>query len=338
MVALASMPLNAATFGLPPGDQAVIGAPQQTKTRYQDTLVDIARLHSLGYDEIRHANPKVDPWLPGEGTEVVLPKRFILPDAPREGIVINVAEMRLYYYPPVRTGEKAQVVTYPVSIGRGDWETPLVTTTLTAKVRNPTWHPPESVRKEHADEGDILPKAVPPGPNNPLGAYALRMGLDSYLIHGTNKPFGIGMQVTHGCIRLYPEDIEALFDTVTVGTPVRIINQPYKAGWHGNELFLEVHAPLVKGADTVDTADPADNLTPVVSQVVAATHGREGYEVDWDKVRAVVHEHAGLPVAVTRDGAKIPASGASVVQSDAPEPSHKPLSSRSPQLKALRVF
>jgi L,D-transpeptidase ErfK/SrfK len=312
---VASMSLHAATFDLPAADEAVVGEPGKLHARYEDTLIDIARRHGLGFNEIRHANPQVDAWLPGAGAEVILPTRFVLPDAPREGIVVNVAEMRLYYYPPAVAGKPPQVVTYPVSIGRGDWQTPLVTTKLIAKVKNPAWHPPESVRKEHAAEGDILPKVVPPGPDNPLGGYAMRLGLDSYLIHGTNKPFGIGMQVTHGCIRLYPEDIESLFAAVPVGTPVRIINQPYKAGWHKGELFLEVHAPLSGSIEV----EPAQNLTPVVEQVIAATQGRPEYPVDWDKVRQVVHEHTGIPTAVTRDGAKVPSDGASIAQTDTPD-------------------
>jgi L,D-transpeptidase ErfK/SrfK len=191
------------------GADSIAGNSQTTTARYEDTLIDIARLHSLGFNEIRHANPKVDAWLPGEGTEVVLPKRFILPDAPREGIVSNVAEMRLFYYPNPVVGERATVMTYPVSIGRDDWQTPLGETQITAKVKNPVWYRPDSMRKEHAAKDSILPKVVPPDPDNPLGKYALRLALASYLIHGTNKPFGIGMQVTHGCMRLYPEDMKA---------------------------------------------------------------------------------------------------------------------------------
>jgi L,D-transpeptidase ErfK/SrfK len=317
LVAVAALsawtPLFAATFELPPPDEAVVGETRKTTARYEDTLIDIARLHSLGYNEIRHANPGVDPWLPGEGTEVILPTHFVLPNAPRQGILINIAEMRLYYYPKVSAGERPQVVTYPVSIGRGEWETPLGTTHITAKVKDPTWYPPESVRKEHAADGDPLPKAVPPGPDNPLGRYALRLGLASYLIHGTNKPFGIGMQVTHGCMRLYPEDIKPLFKAVPVGTPVRIVNQPYKAGWHGGDLYLEVHAPPAGGTHT----DPGQNLTPVVAQVIAATQGREGYEVDWNKVQDIVKAQAGIPIAVARGGQQIRAAGTPVAQTDA---------------------
>lgn len=302
-VSAAWTPLTAATFDLPPADEAIVGTSSVVTARYEDTLVDIARRHSLGFNEIRHANPRVDTWLPGEGTQIVLPTRFILPDAPREGIVINIAEMRLYYYPTL-PDHRPQVVTFPISIGREDWQTPLTTTSITAKVKDPTWYPPESVRKEHAADGDPLPKMVPPGPDNPLGRYALRLGLASYLIHGTNKPFGIGMQVTHGCMRLYPEDMEALFAAVAVETPVRIVNQPYKAGWHEGELFLEVHAPLPGGDKT---ADPARNLTPVVEKVIAATQSRSDYPTDWDKVRSIVQDQAGAPVVVTRGDFKTPA-------------------------------
>jgi L,D-transpeptidase ErfK/SrfK len=307
-------PLSAATFELPSANEAVVGEPMKVAARYEDTLVDLARRNSLGFDEIRHANPKVDAWLPGAGTEVVLPTQFMLPDAPRKGIVVNTAEKRLYYYPKARVGAQPQVVTYPISIGRGDWETPLVTTKITSKVKDPTWYPPESVRKEHAAEGDILPKAVPPGPRNPLGQYALHLGLESYLIHGTNKPFGIGMQVTHGCIRLYPEEIEALFQSVEVGTPVRIVDQPYKAGWLGDTLYLEAHAPL---GGTVK-ANAAQNLTPVVGQVISATKGREDYPIDWNKVRRVVNDQAGVPIAISREGQQHPAASTSIAQSGTP--------------------
>jgi L,D-transpeptidase ErfK/SrfK len=318
MIAITALPmwasLNAATFELPAAGDAVIGDLQKYTARYEDTLIDIARLHSLGFNEIRHANPKVDTWLPGEGTEVVLPKRFLLPDAPREGIVINVAEMRLYYYPKAGAGEQPQVITYPMSIGRNDWQTPLGATEITAKVKDPVWYPPESVRKEHAAEGDVLPKVVPPGPDNPLGKYALRLGLASYLIHGTNKPFGIGMQVTHGCMRLYPEDIGALYNAVPVGTPVRIVNQPYKAGWYRDELYLEVHVRL---SGEIDGAVP-QNLTPVVEQLVAATQGRAGYIVDWDKVQRIVDEHSGIPFTVGQEDQKIAAADEQGPQTTAP--------------------
>jgi L,D-transpeptidase ErfK/SrfK len=328
--------LNATTFPLPPAGEALVGVPWKITTRYEDTLIDIARLHGLGFTEIRQANPTVDAWLPGEGTEVILPTSFVLPDAPRQGIIINVAEMRLYFFPKAKVGERSQVVTYPVSIGRGNWQTPLVSTTLTAKVKNPTWYPPESVRKEHAADGNPLPKAVPPGHANPLGGYALRLGLASYLIHGTNKPYGIGMRVTHGCIRLYPEDIKALFEVVPIGTPVRIINQPYKAGWHRDELYLEVHAPLSHEQDAIDRGNiGVDNLTPVVAQVVEATQGKKAYQVDWDKVQTIVHEQAGIPVSVARSRQAVSAADTFAAKIKSAKFTQGPLSS--PSLRNLEL-
>jgi lipoprotein-anchoring transpeptidase ErfK/SrfK len=173
-----------------------------------------------------------------EGTRVILPTQHILPDTPREGLVLNLPEMRLYYYPKPSTGKPRTVVTFPVSIGRMDWATPLGLTRVTAKVINPVWYPPASIRAEHEQEGQALPPEVAAGPDNPLGQYALQLGRPGYLIHGTDRPYGIGMRATHGCIRLYPEDIQRLFEEVPVGTPVRIVNQPYKAGWYRGVLYL----------------------------------------------------------------------------------------------------
>jgi L,D-transpeptidase ErfK/SrfK len=211
-----------------------------------DTLPDIARHFGLGYNDITLANPAILPWTPKAGERVQLPLRFILPDASRKGIVLNLANMRLFYYPPKQPGA---VFTYPIGIGREGWNTPLGQTTIVAKTVNPAWTVPESVRREHAEKGDPLPKAVPPGPDNPLGKYALRLGFSSYLIHGTNKPYGVGMQVSHGCVRLYPEDIEVLFKKTSVGTPVRIIHQPYMTAWEWDMLYLEAHEPLQKWAN-----------------------------------------------------------------------------------------
>jgi len=286
-------PLEAATFILPPEDQSVVGQIQYEVASEEDTLGDIARRHDLGYEELTLANADVDPWLPGEGTRVTLPTRYVLPYGPREGIVLNVPEMRLYYYPPAKDGKLPQVITYPVSIGRGDWETPLGSTTIIAKTENPTWIPPESIRAEHAAQGDFLPRTVPPGPNNPLGKFALRLGLPGYLIHGTNKPYGIGMRVTHGCVRLYPEDIETLFGTVPEGTPVRIVHQPYKVGWHLGQLFLEAHPPF----GDEPRAQPL-SLTPLVRAMLAATEDRPGYRIDHKRAQQLVRNPQGIPLQI----------------------------------------
>ncbi|MCP4409591.1 MAG: L,D-transpeptidase family protein [Gammaproteobacteria bacterium] len=287
--------ISAATFELPPADQQLVGEPRHITTQYEDTLVQIAWRYNLGYDEIRIANPRVDPWLPGQDTPLILPTHFILPDAPRKGIVINIAEMRLYYYPIPRSGELAEVVTYPISIGRGDWQTPLTTTKIISKVENPAWYPPESVRKEHAERGDLLAKIVPPGPDNPLGLFAMKLGLPSYLIHGTNRPSGIGMQVTHGCIRMRPADIDTLFHNVEVGTPVTIVNQMFKAGWFAGVLYLEAHPPLKEGEMALEKSR---DLTPLTRTLLKATKDREDYTIDWKQVMRIATHPRGVPIPI----------------------------------------
>ncbi|MBN1238875.1 MAG: L,D-transpeptidase family protein [Gammaproteobacteria bacterium] len=278
-----------AEYDLPP-DHDVIGEVRRIEARYEDTFVALAREHGVGYEELRLANPDVDPWLPGEGTEIVLPTQYVLPVAPREGIVINVPELRLYYFPPDRPDK---VVTHPISIGRMDWQTPLGVTTVVAKADNPSWYPPQSIREEHAARNDPLPAVVPPGPDNPLGKHALRLGIPGYLIHGTNKPSGVGMRVTHGCIRMFPEDIEALFGAVPTGTRVNIVNQPYKLGWSDNGgLFLEVHPPL---AEEVERGEWT--ATQLTRAFVAATSERRA-QFSWDAAEKIVRDARGVPVAV----------------------------------------
>ncbi|OGI44884.1 MAG: hypothetical protein A2150_03195 [Candidatus Muproteobacteria bacterium RBG_16_64_11] len=287
-------PAAAQTFPLPPDGTDLVGEIQTvTVTDEDDSLSDIARRFQVGYEEIVRANPGVDPWLPRAGTVVAVPTQYILPAAPRVGIVLNVPEMRLYYYPPPAAGARATVVTHPVSVGDMDWSTPLGQTRVAAKVARPTWYPPKSIRAEHAADGDPLPAAVPPGPDNPLGDYALRLGFDGYLIHGTNKPNGIGMRVTHGCVRLYPGDIEALFRSVPVGTPVRIVDQPYKAGWRDGVLLLESHPPF---ADS-KKASP-NNLTPAVQAVIAATE-KKSAPIDWPRALAAAAAANGVPEPIS---------------------------------------
>ncbi len=278
---------------MPPAGSDLVGGLVTVQAGPEDTLIDIARKYGLGYDEIRAANPAVDSWMPREGTSVILPKLHLLPMAPREGIVINVSEMRLYYYPKPKKGEAPTVEIFPVSIGRGDWNTPLVTTRISSKVVDPVWTPPKSIKEEHAAEGDPLPNVVKAGPDNPLGKYALRMTLPSYLIHGTNKEFGIGMQVTHGCMRLYPEHIERLYRTVPVGTPVRIVNQRYKAGWHQGVLYMEVHPPL-EGPH----GEKGRGKTPMVEALTSATKNAPAYAINWDRVDELDLESTGIPGAV----------------------------------------
>lgn len=289
---ISTVAARAETFILPPPDVDLVGEIRIDYAQHEDTLLDIARRHSLGYEEIIQANPGVDRWLPGAGTPVVLPTRHILPDAPREGIVLNVPEMRLYYYPKPKAGERPVVITYPVSIGRMDWSTPLGKTSVVAKQKDPPWYPPASIKAEHAADGDILPDVVPGGPDNPLGRHALRLGIPAYLIHGTNKPYGIGMRVTHGCVRMYPEDIESLFPLVPVGTPVYIVNQPVKAGRLAGTLFLEFHTPLE------EHQKPMKDLLAEATETITARSGSAS-AIDSQALELIVEQASGLPVPVS---------------------------------------
>jgi L,D-transpeptidase ErfK/SrfK len=277
-------------FEFAPTDE-VIGQVQVIAARDEDTFTSLARAYNLGFEELVHANPGIDPWLPGEGTAIVLPTQFILPRAPRRGIVINLPELRLYYFPD---DSGTRVITHPISIGRMDWSTPLGLTRVASKVLNPSWYPPQSIREEHAADNRPLPQIVPPGPDNPLGKHALRLALPGYLIHGTNMPSGVGMRVTHGCIRMFPEDIEAFYKTVPVGTPVRIVNQPYKLGWKGDELFLEAHPPLKQEEDAAQELD----ITELTRVFVAATEDRYS-ELNWESAERIVRDARGLPEPVS---------------------------------------
>ena len=274
-------------------DSDVVGKSQIILAEYEDTFIKLARQYNLGYEELVQANPSVDPWLPGEGTEIVLPTHFVLPKVPRQGIVINLPELRLYYYPD---GDSGRVITHPISIGRMEWGTPLGRSEIVSKTLNPTWYPPESIRQEHAADNRPLPKVVPPGPDNPLGKHALRLSLPGYLIHGTNKPSGLGMRVTHGCIRMFPEDIEALFKNVPVGTPVRIVNQPYKIGWTNDGFYLEAHPPLDQ-----ESVNDSWTMTELTRAFVVATEEGQGKSFSWDLAEVVALRSLGVPEFISSE-------------------------------------
>jgi len=289
-----SGPAGATVYELPANGAAVFGTDERIKATYQDTLLDIARRYSLGYEEIIRANPGVDMWLPGAGTDILLPGRRILPPGPREGIVVNLPEHRIYYFPKPRKGEKPVVITYPVSIGKMDWSTPLGETKVIAKQAHPSWYPPESVRKEHIANGDPLPKVVPPGPDNPLGDYAMRLavGGGSYMLHGTNNPMAVGMAITHGCIRMYPEDVAALFPLVPVGTKVWLINDPVKVAYVDGELLLEAHPPVDSEGQTTEP-----NLE-LLSQQLDKAVGNDTAAIHWDLARDTLQAANGIPAVV----------------------------------------
>jgi L,D-transpeptidase ErfK/SrfK len=283
---------HAAAYDLPLTGDSLVGESYFVLARHKDTLVDIAGYNGVGYDEIKAANPGVDPWLPGEGTRVFIPAEYILPAEKREGMVINLAEKRIYYYPKVRKGEAARVYTYPISIGRQNWESPLGKTRIVRKKKDPTWTPPASIREEHAAKGDILPDVVAAGPNNPLGDRAMYLGIRGYLIHGTNKPAGIGMRVSHGCIRMEPDSIRELFELVPRGTPVTLVDVPFKFGLHRGEIFLEAQRPANSSISM------HNDLAQLTELLLNATNGDYGFKIDWNVVDEAIKNPRGTPVPV----------------------------------------
>jgi len=285
-------PLDANTFTLTEDGQSVIGEPQLVLSGPEDTFSDFARTYGLGYDELVAANPGVDPWRPGEGTAVLLPTQYVLPDALQRGLILNIASKRLFYFPKRADGELQQVLTYPIGIGRVGWETPLGETTVTAKAKDPSWWVPASVRREHAEKGDPLPSVVPPGPDNPLGNRVLKLGMPGYLIHGTNQPYGVGMRVSHGCVRLYPENIEFLYTLVDIGEHVTIVNEPYQMGSVDGQLYFEAHAPLED-----DTVAAAERL----AMLLDAQRDADGQVLSGqlrEHVASLVETPTGVPVGI----------------------------------------
>lgn len=289
--------VNATTYQMPitPGDTVLEQFPNgdaTTQITQDETLLDVALRFTLGQTEIIKLNPKIDRWLIKKGQVVRLPNRRILPDTPHQGITLNISEFRMYYYPP---GQGGEVVSFAHGIGRQDWKTPLGKTTVIRKIKDPAWHPPESIRREHAANGDPLPEIVPPGPHNPLGTRALYLNLPGeYRIHGTDvdKIFGIGMQITHGCVRMYPEDVEALYDMVPVGTTVYIVKQPIKVGWLNNVLYVEAH-PDLEGEEMGQ-----EQRYAVALGLIQKATKEEMPEIDQKALNKALSELDGEPMAI----------------------------------------
>jgi L,D-transpeptidase ErfK/SrfK len=273
-------------FSVAKGDD-VIGRLAFISLEKGDTLPDIARHFSLGINGLGAANPAADTWVPKAGERIMLPLSFILPDAPRKGIVINLAAMRLFQYKG--DGESMAVSTYPVGVGTEERPSPTGQMYVERKVTRPTWHVPDSIAKDHRKKGDPLPAAVLPGPQNPLGEYALYLSKSSYLIHGTNKPASIGLRATNGCIRLYPEDVKKLYENTPVKTPVYIVNQPYLLGQYNGIAYMEVHAP----PEDVDVVE-FDKIYTKLRNI----EKKSGRTLDWSKVKKVLAEARGIPVPI----------------------------------------
>ncbi|WP_404474435.1 L,D-transpeptidase family protein [Vreelandella venusta] len=254
----------------------------------EETLIDIARRHNIGFEEIRMANPDVSLWVPGKGTDVVIPTRYILPPAPREGVVINLSELRLYYYPADNPGI---VETYPVSVGRDGFATPVGITRTTIKVKDPAWAPPASMRREAAARGEPAPAIVPPGPDNPLGRHAILLDMPSYLIHGTNRPDGVGMRASRGCIRMYPEDIESLYERLPSGTKVNLMDAPFKAGWADDgTLFVQTFPQL---EENIDDSEPLQDALARLNDLV-----QDQVDVSEEQVKHAIENPDGRFIAL----------------------------------------
>ncbi len=304
-------------------DDDVVGVLQVTTVGENDTLSDIARRFDVGYQEMVRANPKVDPWLPGAGREVVVPTQFVLPSAERKGIVVNIAQLRIFYFPQMKKGEKQVVYTYPIGIGKVGWSTPEGKTKVIAKEADPVWRPTASIRKEHAENGDPIPALVPAGPDNPLGKYKFTLGWPTYLIHGTNKPYGVGLRSSHGCIRLYPEDVEQLYKMMNTGTVVTVVNQPFVFGWHQDQLYLQAFDVLED--DKRDWSKSRPKLlsktlnTRIQQQLVARKES-----IDWQRVAKIGETPLGLVLAVSQGDATAEAviAAATRVQNRVPEGSN----------------
>ncbi len=268
----------------------IIGSITRYVTQEDETLLDLARWHGLGYTEMIAANRGLDPWVPGVGVELTIPGAHILPAAPREGLVLNLADQRLYCFRP----EDGSVESMPIGVGRSAWLTPTGRTTVVRKRANPTWYVPKSIREEDPE----LPAVVPPGPDNPLGQFAIYLGWPSYLLHGTNEPYGVGRRVSHGCVRLYPEDISRLFLEVPIGLPVTVVDQEVKLAWAGGALMMEAH-PSQKQADELEADGKFAPARPAKFEYqILDAAGTRAARLDWRAVTRALDERTGIPVAI----------------------------------------
>jgi len=297
-VPTAAAPQATYKFAIAADHDDVIGQLQLTTAGKDDTLTDIARRFNLGYEEIVRANPGVDVWLPGAGRQIVLPTQFVLPDAPHNGLVINIAAMRVYYFPAHKKGEPQLVYTHPIGIGKVGWKTPEGTTRILRRQKDPIWRPPVSVIKEHRENGDELASVVGPGPDNPLGRYAFYLAWPGYLIHGTNKPAGVGLRSSHGCIRLYPEDIAEFYEMVPLGTQVHVVNQPIVFGWHAGQLYMQAFGSLEDDKRKGDRLEQRE-LARALGERVRKDLKERSLEVNDTVVHALTQSPRGVPVPVT---------------------------------------
>ena len=283
----------AQVFPLPKAGDTMVGTPQTAQVKADDDFSSVAERYDIGYYELFESNPGVDANDPEEGAVLIIPTQYILPEELKEDVVlINLAEMRIYFRP----AGKNIVYIFPVGIGKVDWETPTGEAYIVSTVKNPVWNIPESVWKYRAAHGEILPRSVPSGPENPMGYYKLQLSIGGDYIHGTNLPAGVGRRSSAGCIRMYNPDIEKLFNMVKVRTKVLIINKPYKAGWQNGKLYLEAHVPLLEQRIEM----PAGDRTPIIEAIDKVNPNQQRVHVDWQKAFRVMDEHVGVPRDITK--------------------------------------
>lgn len=292
LLILCCAPVPASVFMLPDNGDNVVGNIQYRVVKENETLLDIARQFNVGYNEIVAANPGINPWMPKKNYRAVIPSQYVLPPKPWRGIVVNLPEMRLYYFPPLSRFSDRRVITMPLSIGKINWQTPTGAFRVTDKIKHPSWTVPQSIVDEFGLERYGNRRIVPPrDDSNPLGDYAILLNEPGYLVHGTNKPFSIGRRVSHGCLRLYPEDIEVLFDYAERDMPVRIINLPVKVGKRQHRIYVETHANLQE-----DVTSHGVNITPVVRQIIGQIKGYQVPESAWRHLEKIITQANGLPV------------------------------------------
>lgn len=282
------LPAKAAEYFWQPG-QKLIGEQQEYVVKEADTLIYLPRTLGLGFAQLMTANRGLDPWRPAIGTRLNLPMAYILPDVPHEGIVVNLAQQRLFYFRP----NENRVITFPIGVGVLGHSAPLGATKVIEKTKNPTWYPSKRLQRERG-----IPPVIPPGPDNPLGDYSLRLGWYSYLIHGTHKPAGVGRMVSQGCVRMYPEDIEALFHMVPVGTPVRIISENVVTAWVNDGLYVQVFPNKAQTMSLGETSNFTEQVPAELKYRVGLLANQRNADVNWDAVTEAGLRRTGMLMRV----------------------------------------
>lgn len=275
----------AASYSLPSENKSLIGQIQYKSVGFSDTVANISQQYDVGYNAMEGANPQLNLTKKIFSTTIKIPTLHLLPNQPREGIIVNLPEMRMYYFTPGTN----RVVTYPIGIGKIGKTIPITKAIITKKTKDPVWVPPEDIREFNLAQGIVLPQIMPPGPDNPLGPYAVYTSIPTYLIHSTIFPESVGKRASFGCIRMYESDIKDFFPVIESGTPVVIINSPIKVAWQEDRLFIEAHKSLDEHSNSFDATLPG-----TVNLIKNMTKNQDTL-VDWQGVAFINQERDGLP-------------------------------------------